>query len=134
MKMNQKNVAIPVLLFCLAFLLPSCKKKVEPDPYAFLKGTWRYENGAECLFDATTKIAKLTKVPTDNGKFKFVVGEDCWRNVASVGTDKWEYSQIIRYSDGKTVEYAKTSASKQDENTLTTDVLGLGKGMLKRVP
>ena len=122
------------IIICLAFLLPSCKKKVEPDPYAFLKGTWRYENGAECLFDPATKIAKLTKVPNDNGKFKFVVGEDCWRNVASVGTDKWEYLQIIRYSDGKTVEYLKTTATKQDENTLAADISGFGKALYKRVP
>ena len=133
MKTQQSIPQLLVFILCLAIGLPSCKKKVEPDPYAFLKGTWRYENGAECLFDVATKTAKGTKVPTDNSKFKFVVSEDYWREVKSTGTDKWEYLQIIRYTDNKTVEYVKSTATKQDENTLATDVAGLGKGVLKRV-
>jgi hypothetical protein len=120
----------------LAFVLLStisCKKKTPaPDPYAFLNGTWQYANGAECVFDAATKTAKGTKVPTNNTQFKFVVGEDYWRNVISVGTDKWEYEQIIRFSDGKTVEYRKSTMTKKDENTLSINTSGLTDTELKR--
>ena len=132
MKLQQLIPQLLALTLSIACLLSSCKKTEEVDPLRLLKGTWQYENGAECVFDATTKTAKGTKVPTDN-KFKFVVGEDYWKEVVSVGTDKWEYLQIIRYSDGKTVEYVKSTMSKQDENILAIDVPLLGKGTLKRV-
>jgi hypothetical protein len=108
------------------------KKNIEPDPYAFLNGTWQYANGAECVFDAASKTAKGTKVPTNNTQFKFVVGEDYWRNVVSVGTDKWEYEQIIRFSDGKTVEYRKSTMVKKDETTLSINTSGLTDTELKR--
>lgn len=110
----------------------SCKKKSPTPAYAFLNGTWQYANGAECVFDATTKTAKGTKVPTNNTQFKFVVGEDYWRNVVSVGTDKWEYEQIIRFSNGKTVEYRKSTMTKKDENTLSINTSGLTDTELKR--
>lgn len=127
-----QNFCLLAIILCLAIMLPSCKKKAEePDLYAFLKGTWQYENGAECTFDAATKTAKGTKVPTDN-KFKFVVGEDYWKEVVSIGTNKWEFQQIIRYTDG-TRTYMKSTATKQDNNTLATDIPSLGKGVLKRV-
>ncbi len=126
--------ALAALLLCSVLVLDSCKKKeAEPDPYAFLKGTWRYENGAECLFDGTTKTAKGTKVPTNNTQFKFVVGEDYWREVTSTGPDKWEYLQIVRFSDGKTVEYRKSTMVKKDANTLSVNIVGLSDSELKRV-
>ncbi|TAF29721.1 MAG: hypothetical protein EAZ70_01135 [Runella slithyformis] len=112
----------------------SCKKKEPaPDPYAFLMGTWQYANGAECVFDAATKTAKGTKVPTNNTQFKFVVGEDYWRNVKSTGTDQWEYEQIVRFSDGKTIEYRKSNLKKKDDNTLSMNTAGLTDSELKRV-
>lgn len=113
----------------------SCKKKAEvkPDPYAFLAGTWQYANGAECVFDANTKSAKGTKVPTNN-IFKFVEGEDYWKNVVSTGTNQWEYDQIIRYENGSSpMEFRKTTMKKKDENTLTINIPGLGEGELKKV-
>lgn len=128
MKSNLK-ISIIIIAFIIGFF--SCKKKT-PDPYAFLNGTWQYANGAECVFDAATKTAKGTKVPTNNAQFKFVVGEDYWRNVVNVGTDKWEYEQIIRFSDGKTVEYRKSTMAKKDENTLSINTSGLTDTEIKR--
>ena len=125
--MKMLKILLAPILIC--FL--SCKKK-SPDPYAFLNGTWQYANGAECVFDAATKTAKGTKVPTNNTQFKFVVGEDYWRNVVSVGTDKWEYEQIIRFSDGKTIEYRKSTMTKKDETTLSINTFGLADTELKR--
>ena len=125
----------PILLVALLTLAFSCKKKEdEVDPYAFLKGTWQYTNGAECVFDATTKTAKGTKVPNNNTQFKFVVGEDYWRNVTSTGADKWDYEQIVRFGDGKTVEYRKSTMAKKDANTLSIATPGISDTELKRVP
>lgn len=127
------KITIKIVGFIFFLSVMSCKKKSPtPDPYAFLNGTWQYANGAECVFDAATKAAKGTKVPTNNTQFKFVVGEDYWRNVVSVGTDKWEYEQIIRFSDGKTVEYRKSTMLKKDENTLSINTSGLTDTELKR--
>lgn len=124
------------LLLALTLGLPSCKKKADPAPdlYVFLQGTWRYANGAECVYDAATKTAKGTKVPTNNTLFKFVVGEDYWRNVLSTGTDAWSYDQIVRFSDGKTVEYRKSTMKKKDANTLMIATPGLTDTELVRVP
>jgi hypothetical protein len=122
------------LLIGSMLLLNSCKKQEPaPDPYAFLVGAWQYANGAECVFDAATKMAKGTKVPTNNTQFKFVVGEDYWRNVKSTDTDQWEYEQIVRFSDGKTVEYRKSTLKKKDDNTLSMNTPGLTDSELKRV-
>jgi uncharacterized lipoprotein YehR (DUF1307 family) len=111
----------------------SCKKKeASPDPYAFLNGTWKYSNGAECVFDAASKTAKGTKVPT-NDLYGFVVGEDYWRNVVLTSTGMFEYDQIVRYSDKKTVEYRKSKMSKKDENTLSMSTPGLSDSEMKRV-
>lgn len=123
----------PILFVTLLTLSLSCKKKEEVDPYAFLKGTWAYANGAECVYDATTKTAKGTKVPTNNTQFKFVVDEDYWRNVTSTGLDAWSYDQIVRFADGKTVEYRKSTMTKKDANTLTMTTPGLTDSELKRV-
>jgi hypothetical protein len=125
---------IKFLLIFIIFSSLSCTKKTEvtPDPYAFLVGTWQYPNGAECVFDAATKSAKGTKVPTNN-IFKFVVGEDYWKNVVSTGTDKWEYNQIVRYADNRPVEYPKSTMTKKDENTLSVNNSLLGDSELKRV-
>lgn len=84
--MKKQSILTLSLMCLLAFGLMNCKKKKDPapDPYAFLKGTWRYANGAECMYDAATKTAKGTKVPTNNAQFKFVVGdigEMCFRRV-----------------------------------------------------
>lgn len=125
------KTTLKIIGFLFFFSVMSCKKQ-SPDPYAFLNGTWQYANGAECVFDAATKTAKGTKVPTINTQFKFVVGEDYWRNVVSVGTNKWEYEQIIRFSDGKTVEYRKSTMVKKDENTLSINTSGLTDTELKR--
>jgi hypothetical protein len=125
---TYKLLAILIILSTV-----SCKKEtVTPDPYAFLVGTWQYPNGAECVFDATTKSAKGTKVPTNN-VYKFVVGEEYWKNVVSVGTDKWEFNQIIRYTDNRPTEYPKSTMQKKDENTLITSISGHGDSELKRV-
>jgi len=124
--------SVRILLILLLSSSFSCKKKTV-DPYAFLNGSWQYTNGAECVFEAATKSAKGTKVPNNNTSFKFVVGEDYWRNVVSVGTDKWEYDQIVRFSDGKTVEYRKSTMAKKDENTLTINTPGLSDSELKRL-
>jgi hypothetical protein len=127
----KNSIKFLAIIFFLATI--SCKKKIPaPDPYAFLTGTWQYANGAECMFDVATKTAKGTKVPTNNIQFKFVVGEDYWRKVLSTGTDKWEYEQIVRFSDGKTVEYRKSTMAKKDENTLTINTQGLTDSELKR--
>ncbi len=134
MKTIFRPPSILLLILVVAVALPSCKKKAaEPDPYAFLMGTWQYANGAECVFDAATKTAKGTKVPTNNTQFKFVVGEDYWRNVKSTGTDQWEYEQIIRFPDGKTVEYRKSTFKKKDDNTLSMNTTGLSDSELKRL-
>ncbi len=134
--MKKSSILTLSLICLLAFGLLNCKKKKDPapDPYAFLKGTWRYANGAECVFDAATKTAKGTKVPTNNTQFKFVVGEDYWRNVLTTGTDAWSYDQIIRFSDGKTVEYRKSTMKKKDANTLAINTSGLTDSELTRVP
>jgi hypothetical protein len=133
----KKQLILSLSLFSLlTFLLFNCGKKKDdpaPDPYAFLVGTWQYANGAECVFDAATKIAKGTKVPTNNTQFKFVVGEDYWRNVKSTATDQWEYEQIVRFSDGRTVEYRKSTIKKKDDNTLSMNTPGLTDSELKRV-
>lgn len=138
MKTSSIAGLLSVLLFLgLTMALTNCKKKADepaPDPYAFLKGTWRYANGAECSYEAATKMAKLTKVPTNNTQFKFVMGEDCWRNVLSTGTDAWSYEQIVRYTDGKTVEYRKSTMKKKDANTLTISSPGLSDYEFVRVP
>lgn len=136
MKRFQYLLLLLSLSLALSLNLASCKKDPAPapDPYAFLQGTWRYANGAECLYDAATKMAKLTKVPTNNTQFKFVVGEDCWRNVLTTGTDAWSYEQIVRFSDGKTVEYRKSTMKKKDANTLTVTIPGLADSELTRVP
>jgi hypothetical protein len=125
---------IKFLVIFIIFSAVSCTKKTEviPDPYAFLVGTWQYPNGAECVFDVTAKSAKGTKVPTNN-IFKFVVGEDYWRNVVIIGTDKWEYNQIVRYADNRPVEYPKSTMTKKDENTLSVNNSLLGDSELKRV-
>ncbi len=111
----------------------SCKKEKAVDPFAFLSGKWKYANGAECVFEAANKTAKGTKVPDNNTNFKFVIGEDYWRNVSSTGTDQWSYDQIVRYSDGKTVEYRKSTMYKKDENTLSMATPGLSDSEMKRV-
>jgi hypothetical protein len=131
-----RSIAWLLLLSVLAMALQHCKKATDPapDPYAFLKGTWRYANGAECLYDAATKTAKGTKVPTNNTAFKFVVGEDYWRNVLTTGTDAWSYDQIIRFSDGKTIEYRKSTMKKKDANTLSISTPGLTDYEFVRVP
>lgn len=127
----MKTIKFLVILITLSTF--SCKKEtVTPDPYAFLVGTWQYANGAECVFDASTKSAKGTKVPTNN-IFKFVVGEDYWKNVASTGTDKWEYNQIVRYADNRPAQYPKSTMTKKDENTLSVNNSLLGDSELKRV-
>lgn len=136
---NTRSLWLLLSLFmALMVSLTNCKKAADPapapDPYAFLKGTWRYANGAECLYEAATKMAKLTKVPTNNTQFKFVVGEDCWRNVVSTGTDAWSYNQIVRYADGKTVEYPKSTMRKKDANTLSVSTPGLTDYEFARVP
>ncbi len=128
MKTTFKLLAITAIL-----ALSSCKKKTVSDPYTFLKGSWRYSNGAECLFDAGTKTAKGTRVPDNNAAFKFVVGEDYWKNVVSTGENTWTYDQIVRFSDGKTVEYRKSTLSKKDENTLSMSTPGLSDSEMKRV-
>lgn len=134
--MKTKLLLVGVLLL-LGTGLTHCKRKEvvppEPDPYAFLNGTWRYANGAECVYDPATRTAKGTKVPTNNGVFGFVVGEDYWRNVIAAGTDQWTYQQIIRYGNG-TVTYVETQASRQDANTLAIENALLGHGTLTRVP
>lgn len=122
------------LILALLVLIGACKKKEDVDPYAFLKGTWAYSNGAACVFDAATKTARGTKVPTNNLAFKFVVGEDYWRNVTSTGVDAWSYEQIVRFSDGKTVDYRKSTMAKKDANTLTMTTPGLTDSEMKRVP
>ena len=124
------------LFLALTLGLQNCKKSAdpEPDPYAFLVGSWRYSNGAECKYDAGTKTAKGTKVPTNNTEFKFVVGEDYWRNVLTTGTDAWSYEQIVRYADGKTVEYRKSTFKKKDANTLTIATPGISDTELMRIP
>jgi len=134
--MKKQKILSRTLIFLLGFGLQNCKKKAEPAPdlYAFLKGTWRYANGAECVYDAATKTAKGTKVPTNNTQFKFVVGEDYWRNVLSTGTDAWSYDQIVRFSDGKTVEYRKSTMKKKDANTLSIATSGLSDSEMTRVP
>ena len=121
-----------ILVLTILLTSASCKKKTV-DPYAFLNGKWKYANGAECVFEAASKTAKGTKVPDNNTDFKFVTGEDYWRNVASTGTDQWTYDQIVRYSDGKTVEYRKSTMYKKDENTLSMATEGLSDSELKRV-
>lgn len=128
----KKCLRILLTLFVLSAI--ACKKKtVEADPYAFLHGSWQYANGAECIYEPATKSAKGTKVPDNNTSFKFVVGEAYWKNVVSTGTDKWEYEQIVRFSDGKTVEYRKSTMSKKDENTLNMSTPGLSDSSLKRI-
>jgi hypothetical protein len=115
--------------------LQQCKKAADPapDPYAFLAGTWRYANGAECRYNAATKTAPGIKVPTNNAQFKFVVGEDYWRTVLSTGTDAWSYEQIVRFQDGVTVEYRKSTMKRKDANTLTVSIPGLSDSELVRV-
>lgn len=132
----RHKLCFTLLLFLLGLTLSQCKKATDPapDPYAFLKGTWRYANGAECVYEATTKTAKGTKVPTNNTQFKFVVGEDYWRNVVSTGTDAWSYEQIVRFSDGKTIEYRKSTMKKKDANTLSMSTPGLTDSEMVRVP
>ena len=116
----------------LAFVF-SCKKKdAEPDPYAFLAGKWRYANGAECEFKASSKTAVGTKVP-DTIDYGFVVGEDYWRKVVSTGTNQWEYEQIVRYSDKIKIEYRKSRMAKKDDNTLSISTPDLSDTELKRV-
>lgn len=128
------KTSIRILLTLLVLGTIACKKKtVEADPYAFLHGTWQYANGAECIYEPATKSAKGTKVPDNNASFKFVVGEAYWKNVVSTGTDKWEYEQIVRFSDGTTVEYRKSTMAKKDENTLTINTPGLSDSSLKRI-
>jgi hypothetical protein len=122
------------LILALLLLSGACRKKEDVDPYAFLQGTWAYANGAECRFDAATKTAKGTKVPTNNTQFKFVAGEDYWRNVTSTGVDAWSYEQIVRFTDGKTVEYRKSTFTKKDANTLAMSTPGLTDSEMKRVP
>ncbi len=73
-------------------------------------------------------------MPNNNTLFKFVVGEDYWRNVLSTDTDAWSYDQIVRFSDGKTVEYRKSTMKKKDINTLSIAVPGLSDSELTRVP
>jgi hypothetical protein len=51
----------------------------------------------------------------------------------STGTDKWEYLQIVRFSDGKTIEYRKSTMAKKDANTLSVNTTGLTDPELKRV-
>ncbi|MEZ0610198.1 hypothetical protein ACAW74_16900 [Fibrella sp. WM1] len=122
------------LVLVLALLLQDCKKsEPAPDPYAFLAGTWRYANGAECVFEAANKKATGTKVPTNNTQFNFVVGEDYWRNVLTTGPDAWSYDQIVRFSDGVTVEYRKSTLKKKDANTLSVNTPGLTDSELVRV-
>jgi hypothetical protein len=134
----MKTKLLPVFaLLLLGAGLTQCKRKEvvppAPDPYVFLNGTWRYANGAECVYDRATRTAKGTKVPTNNGAFGFVVGEDYWRSVVSTGTDRWTYQQIVRYGNG-TVTYVETSASRQDANTLAIENTLLGRETLTRVP
>ncbi|MBD2755361.1 hypothetical protein [Spirosoma validum] len=134
--MNTRLIAIRTIAFMMFIILLTvgCKKKEEEvDPYAFLKGTWQYANGAECVFDATTKTAKGTKVPTNNTIHKFVVGEEYWRNVTSTGADAWSYEQIVRFPDGKTVEYRKSTMTRKDANTLSMETPGLSDSGMKRV-
>jgi hypothetical protein len=130
--MKKLGTTILILLPLLSAIW-SCKKEPEePDPYAFLQGKWRYANGAECVFDATTKSAAGTKVPT-NDQFGFVVGEDFWRNVTSTGENKWQYEQIVRHSDKKTIEYRISTISQKDANTLSMNTPGLSDSEMTRV-
>ncbi len=122
-----------LVIVYLLFMLFACKKKeTETDPYLFLQGTWKYENGAECIFDETTKTAKGTKVPTNN-IFGFKVGEDYWRNVTVNGTDSWDYEQIVRFSDGKTVEYRKSILSRKSDKVLFIKTPGLADSELTKI-
>jgi|GEM_PF-3113287 len=129
----MRNFKFLLALMVMLIVVSACKKQeAEPDPYAFLKGTWKYSNGAECVFDPTSKLAKGTKTPA-NDVFGFVVGEDYWRNVVSTGSVTWDYDQIVRYSDKKTIEYRKSKLVKKDENTLFITTPGLTDSELKRV-
>lgn len=143
----KTKLVYPILMLMLSVGLQNCTDHVipapdpapnpnpipVPDSYEFLNGKWRYANGAECIFDVATKTAKGTKVPDNNAQFKFVVDEDYWRNVLSTGTDKWSYDQIVRFSDGKTVEYRKSTMTKKDQNTLSINTPGLPDTELLRV-
>jgi hypothetical protein len=123
------------LSLCLTIGLQHCKRSdPAPDPYAFLDGTWRHADGAECDFDAVTKTAKVTKVPTNNTQFNFLVGEDYWRNVLATGTNTWSYDQIVRSSDGKTVDYRKSMMKKKDVNTVSIVTPGISDTELVWVP
>ena len=128
----MKAIKLLFFLTLLAFAF-SCKKKdAEPDLYAFLEGKWKYSNGAECEFKASSKTAVGTKIP-NTIDYGFVIGEDYWRNVLSTGADQWEFEQIVRYSDKVKVEYRKSTMTKKDENTLSIKVPGLTDTELKRV-
>jgi len=54
--------------------------------------------------------------------------------VLSTGTDAWSYDQIVRFSDGKTVEYRKSTMKKKDANTLSIATSGLSDSEMTRVP
>jgi hypothetical protein len=131
--MKIKTLLSLSVMLCL---MASCKKDAnpepEPDPYAFLEGKWAYENGAECVFALETKSAAGTKPPTNN-IYGFVIGEPYWKNVVSTGTDEWAYDQIVRSSDGVTVEYRESTMSRKDDNTLNMSTPGLSDSELKRV-
>jgi hypothetical protein len=99
--------------------------------YTFLSGTWRYENGTECLYIPDTKSATLTKLPTNN-VFGFVVDEDCWRNVTSSGTNQWTYDQLIRTANGG-MTYYKSTAIAKGRDSLSVDTQNFGKYFIVRV-
>lgn len=130
---------VRLLSLCLSLLLTvglqHCKQSdPAPDAYAFLDGTWRYADGTECDFDAVTKTARVTKVPDNNTQFNLVVGEDYWRNVLNTSTDTWSYDQIVRSSDGKTVDYRKSMMKKKDANTVSIVTPGISDIELVWVP
>lgn len=102
-----------------------------PASYLFLNGTWRYDNGAECIYISDTKSATGTKVPSNNA-FKFVVGEDYWRNVFSTGVNQWTFEQIIRRTSGQ-LTYNNATAVAKGKDSLSVNVQNFGKFFLVRV-
>jgi hypothetical protein len=118
----------------LIFFASSCKKETEvmPDPYAFLAGKWLSSNGTiEHIFDPATRTSTITKIPTSNPA-NFLIGEEFWKNVTSIGTDKWEVNAIYRTTSSTTPTYPKATLTKRDENSLIFDSATTGVYVLKR--
>jgi hypothetical protein len=97
----------------------------------FLKGYWKYSNGAIAYYDGLGTNAKGTEVPDDNEGYNFVIGENYWQNLQQTSDSTWVLDHILRSNNGS-VMYNSATFTKVDDNSIRSQISGFGTEILKR--